>query len=374
MTSILGELPSSTGVPHPPPGATPNPGWLSLEKKRVIPNHLAPKKKPGFKILDVSASKTKTHSSKARDRSASVASGHDARNASTSTPNNELYNIVSFGNLLRRLLDKPVYDETHSETMIADDAPLIYGDQDLPPTRLLHDFNTDVLPSFFKQTSADSFAAKDPTHFKNIFTARDDAVQSKHSPSADSKHPINHDLAVLVFGYPESLSGLVIQHFREFGQVLEDFETHRTGAQTLSSIASKKASGIVPILCGELWVKITYKTLESAMDALQENGSVFNGALLGVVPYSKDRVEKLEKRKLLATEDIGGLKIPVDSGDGLNGLTSQPAMQSFFSKLDIKDGSNLFLNADGDNEKSAQSEKLGVWATLSRYVFGFHEL
>lgn len=374
MSSILGEVPSSTGVPPPPPGSyNPPPTWTQKEKKRVIPSHLAPKRKPGFHVLDVASSKSKNNSG--RDRSALSSVGNpDARNTSNAFTNNDSYNIMSFGS--RRLFDhtKSGYDDTIHDTLVSDDVTT--ADQDLPPTKLLHDLNADVLDSEARQNhDPDAFSNRDPASFKNIFNPKPTKDESAAPEPVNHDTPSQQDLAVLVFGYPESHAGQIIQHFKDFGDILEDFDVSKAHSASLLKHSQRKNSASVPILCGELWIKITYKSPRMAMDALQENGSVFNGSLLGVIPYSKSCVEKLEKRVLLLAEDIGGLKVPLDTGIDLNNTKPSTAgISSLFSKLDIKDGSNLFLALDGETNKPSQKEQLGLLGKMSRYFFGFNDL
>nr|3P3D_A Chain A, Nucleoporin 53 [Meyerozyma guilliermondii] len=112
----------------------------------------------------------------------------------------------------------------------------------------------------------------------------------------------NGELAILVFGYPETMANQVIAYFQEFGTILEDFEVLRKPQAMTVGLQDRQ---FVPIFSGNSWTKITYDNPASAVDALLENGAVFNGVLLGVIPYTKDAVERLQKRKLTSSEDIG---------------------------------------------------------------------
>ena len=75
---------------------------------------------------------------------------------------------------------------------------------------------------------------------------------------------------------------------------------------------------IVPIFSGKHWIKLTFDNPNSALQALQENGNVFNGSMIGVVPYHKSIIEKLENRKIFINDNDstimgeGNLDIPLD--------------------------------------------------------------
>ena len=75
---------------------------------------------------------------------------------------------------------------------------------------------------------------------------------------------------------------------------------------------------IVPIFSGKHWIKLTFDNPNSALQALQENGNVFNGSIIGVVPYHKSIIEKLENRKIFINDNDstimgeGNLDIPLD--------------------------------------------------------------
>ncbi|KAG0670810.1 hypothetical protein C6P45_001819 [Maudiozyma exigua] len=122
------------------------------------------------------------------------------------------------------------------------------------------------------------------------------------------------ETAIIVFGYPESISNLIITHFSNFGSILEDFQVLRSpsginkftlknknGQNNINSNDERK----YPIFTGDGWVKITYDSRQSAVRALQENGSVFSGTLIGCVPYSRKAVEKLASCKIDKYDNIG---------------------------------------------------------------------
>lgn len=364
------------------------PAWLENSNRRVIVNHLVPKKKLTFELA---ASKN------AKDPATS-----NSANSFVSTD----FNGITFGNKLHRnssagLVDASVivFQGANDSTAENDDLPLYNNSEDLPPPRSLMDLNDEFLLSLGKPTQqADSFLNKDPRTLSNVFNR--DAKNPANEDPKTTANPLAHsETAVLVFGYPESMANQVISHFADFGTILEDFEAVRSskanpysqfgdlapaGAfKSVPTTETKRASP-PPMFCGKSWVKLTYDNPASAIDALQESGSVFNGALIGVVPYTKDTLEKLRNRKITSAEDIGG---------GLQGLVhvetnkvdqrvigdSSDLLASYINRIDVKDGSEFFLKlaTGGDLGKSVgklDSKKLGLWGTVSSYFFGFHDL
>lgn len=320
------------------------PEWFNNHKKRTIPNHLAPKKKPGFHIN--SASKNNN-----TRRSISGSSDGSLPGGST-VSTKEQFNVLSFGSQQKKnisVTDRTVlFDETIDESF-----DLNQTNDDLPPTRSIYDLNDEILFSKPKQ-NVDSFISKDPKNFNNVFN-RD--VPAKVVEAVVTPKTI--ESAVLVFGYPENLSSQVIQYFKEFGDIMEEFEVGNF---------SSNSKAIIPIFSGKNWVKITYDNSNSAFDALQENGSVFNGILLGVIPYNKISIEKLKKRKLTDFEDFGKVDL------GSYRKPSEGEVQGEVAvRLEIKDGSEFFLKAT-EEAKNVNVEKLGWGSLIARYLFGFHEL
>lgn len=249
----------------------------------------------------------------------------------------------------------------------------------------------------------------------------------------------HYNLAIIVFGYPEYLSIEIIKFFQSFGRILEKFDTtsitstnnNNNIKEVLINLANTNnnnntANKIVPIFSGKHWIKLTFDNPNSALQALQENGNVFNGSIIGVVPYHKSIIEKLENRKIFINDDndigLGNLDIPLDK---INQIINQQSKLvsnggaattpnnfinnnngssetvptattggSLYNRLDIKPISKdqIFLkdningttttnggdsqkvsNIDG-NKTTDNKEKLGVWGNLSKYIFGFHDL
>lgn len=376
------------------------PSWFQNSSKRVIPNHLVPKKKLGFQLSTVSNKKDSKSSS-----SISTTSKSGLFNATD-------FNVITFGNrrqgssvgILGDTLTLLLNDHADSTTTLDnDDIPLYNNAEDLPPTRSLYDLNDEAFISLSKPAQhTESFINKDPRSFNNAFARKEEAAAS--SIEEEKKIKLNslqnNDSAILVFGYPETMANQVIAYFLEFGTILENFEATKNSKQSsvniFDSIATTGAfpssdtpsfrSGATPpppIFSGYSWVKLTYDNPSSAIDALQESGSVFNGVLIGVVPYTKEAVEKLQKRKLSAMEDIGGDVQAfgrADAGKTDTAVTvdGTDIQASYIKRLDIKDGSELFLKSAATNaaklSQDSSNKKLGVWGTISNYFFGFHDL
>ncbi|KAK6465650.1 Nup53/35/40-type RNA recognition motif-domain-containing protein [Scheffersomyces coipomensis] len=371
------------------------PIWFQNQKKRIIPNHLVPKKKPSFQIT----------SSNKKDGVRDSSSSSDKKSSSLLSSTNE-FNLLSFGgqqSQQRKLLDKAgdtsidltKYDETINETFVSNDDFFNSYDEDLPPTRSIHDFNNEILNSLANKPveKIDSFINRDPKSFNNIFNAsnlsdskQDDAKLNEKKEKEAINPLVNNESAIIVFGYPESLTNQIIQHFKEFGDILEDFETNqKLPYSLLNSKHNQSSKKVVPLFVGKNWIKLTFDNPASAIDALQENGSVFNGILLGVIPYTKNAIEKLQKRSITSQEDIGGKnlldlsivrseKLDTNTNDNVTGGSNSNPVSN--NKFEMKDGTQLFLKPDGEQQKdkNVKQEKLGIIGNLSRYIFGFHEL
>lgn len=372
--------------------------WYQKSNKKVIPNHLVPKKKIGFQLSAVTNNK--------RDQSKTSTGKTDESFKTTD------FNVITFGNKAHRnsnasFQDSSILalkDQSFEGNKDNEDLPLYNYDEDLPPPRSIYDLKSESSMAANKPTQqTESFITKDPRSFQNAFARSGAAEESKADDKKILKNPLQHsEAAVLVFGYPESMANQVIGHFLEFGTILEDFEAAKStatsspeeifqGPSTGAFFSSKadethhENQSKPPIFCGKSWVKLTYDNPSSAADALQESGSVFNGALIGVVPYTKSAVEKLQNRKLTSTEDIGGGLQGLQLGDlsskvdkGVIG-DSNDIQASYIKRLDIKDGSEMFLKAPkGDSQNPSEVkkpvEKLGFIGTISNYLFGFHDL
>jgi hypothetical protein len=355
-----------------------NPLWIENQRKRTIPNHLVPKKKPGFHISTATTSNT------------SLANAQSGSNPSLVS--SDQYNILSFGTQRRKTgtgiidksgifesssMDVTKYDDTINDSIYDDNMANTMAD-DLPPPRSIHDLNDEILNGLNKPVQMDSFLNKDPKLFANVFNKDTDTTVTKVAVDDVVKPLANNESAILVFGYPETIASQVIQHFKEFGDILENLET-TAQSNSLLSITKERNHRIVPIFSGKNWIKLTFDNPESAVDALQENGIVFNGSILGVIPYSKDAIEKLQKRKLTVDEDIGGkTNLNVVHKPEEKSSAQLNTNNSIVTKLDIKDGSKFFLKSEGElkaeEEKKKSNVKMSLLGTVSKWLFGFHEL
>lgn len=411
------------------------PTWNTNPSRRTIPNHLVSKRRPGFQITNPKSGREKQLYS-SRDNSQSFDLVTFGSPTKKSTGNN-IDSRVNSTNLYDTTTDITKYDETINKTL-TDEFSLHDYDDDLPPSRSIYDLNDEFLLSLNKPMSNnhnESFINKDPKNYNNIFNrtnlkpedkkdgsgatmdsnpalsnSQSETVPGFNSGSsnsdANSINPLNNgESAILVFGYPEHLANQVINYFKDFGNILEDFEINKNSKKnflhniaadnSFKSTTTKKSDKIIPCFTGKSWVKITYDNPASALEALQQNGVVFNGSLLGVIPYSKDAIEKLQNRKLNPNEDIGGkefgfknygTKLPTE----LNYDDSKIMDNSNYTnstKLFIQDGSNLFQtnnynsNANGNSQNAKTNidtknnpENLGFWGNCMKYVFGFNEL
>lgn len=369
------------------------PIWFHNPSRKTIPNHLVSKKKPGFHITPTSTSKDTSK----------------GKNFNVSSDNAGQFNLYSFGSSQRKALTSSgtlvsgnsigsLYDTSTGDGSKIEGANDSFTesfsvDDDLPPSRSIYDFGDDVMHALNKPASpnTNSFINKDPKDFFNAFNKdnADGKNDLKHErKSSESSNLLNVASAVLVFGYPEAMANQVIAHFLNFGRILEDFEVTKQNTTLLRNYELTLGSDrqrSYPIFCGKSWVKITYDNPSSAMDALQENGSVFNGVLLGVIPYSKDAVEKLQRRKLTESEDIGSATGPQtsvfdNSEKPENVLGKEDDVHNTNStKVDIQDGSRFFLKSNvSENDASESEEKKnrnsGILSTIFNYLFGFDDL
>lgn len=365
------------------------PAWFHSSNKKVVPNHLSLKKRLGFQLSAVAGKKD----SKSSTRGPSSITNSSEFNVSSFGTSPHKNSTVGGADSLLLLLNSA--NDTILEN---DEIPLYNNNEDLPPTRSLFDLNDEVMISLNKPAqTTDSFINKDPHLYANVFSKGETLQSTDDDKKALKNSHITNEAAILVFGYPESMANQVIAHFLELGTVLEKFEASKESASTTrstlatfagsfpsSSESAKDEGRLVPIFSGQSWVKITYNNPSAAMDALQESGTVFNGVLIGVIPYTKDAVEKLQKRKITLLEDIGAgvtaSSASVTSKADQSLLGDKNDIQASYAKrLDIKDGSGLFLTAQNNSSTpakgdAANKQNLGVWGTISNYLFGFYDL
>ncbi|OBA23360.1 MPPN-domain-containing protein [Metschnikowia bicuspidata var. bicuspidata NRRL YB-4993] len=373
-------------------GAEPKqPLWYQNSARRVIPNHLVPRKRLAFQLSGTSTNK--------KDSKQSATNGASSNNNAFNSTD---FNLISFGNTAHRTSSAGHGDSLSlfltadghdiSQSFDTDDIPLYNENEDLPPAKSLYDLNDEVVISLNKpQQHTESFINKDPKTFVNAFHQKSDVSSTpEEDPAAKLSPLLISESAILVFGYPEAMTSQIIGYFSDFGTILEHFEALKNRRNENANIllagtqTSSSSSGL-PLFSGNSWVKLTFDNPASAQDALKESGSVFNGVLIGVVPYTKDAIEKLQKRKLSPLEDIGGgfqlltRNISNEVDKGVAGDTND-LQASYIKRLDVKDGTGLFLKANGTGAQSegldekGKGEKLGLLASVTKYFFGFHDL
>jgi nucleoporin ASM4 len=212
--------------------------------------------------------------------------------------------------------------------------------------------------------------------------------QQQQQQQQQQNHKISAESAVLVFGYPESIANNVIKHFAKFGTILEDFESTRINP-IFHTTRQKK---IYPIYTGNGWVKLTYDNKASTIRALEENGSVFFGSIIGCVPYSKEAVEKIASVSINDLQDIGESEFlsnsPLNKGDGADDGENSPDFLKFnpnkiSTRLSLKTDDKIFIKAK-DLRKTLYSNKLSensnstnnnsILSKVNNWLFGWEDL
>ncbi|CCF56793.1 hypothetical protein KAFR_0B04970 [Kazachstania africana CBS 2517] len=261
----------------------------------------------------------------------------------------------------------------------------------------------------------------------NNRTVATNSVKSTSTIDRNNNNAVE-EVAVIVFGYPESISNMIITHFSHFGNILEDFEVLRSAsginvASIKNQQLNKKNSTTndnkkYPIFTGDGWVKLTYDSQASALRALQDNGTIQGGSLIGCVPYAKATVEQLASCKIEKNDNIGENNLSssngittstlgdfpndktghifseIDSNQNRVTVTSQqqPQQNALYSafRLNIKDGKSLFVhntNPSSHNflqsleskmrqqeENSNKQDKNGILHTVNNWLFGWNNL
>lgn len=355
--------------------------WYDTNVKKIsIPNHLVTRRKTGFQIAANQSKKDSKHDDYLESSgSFNLVSFGGSPNRKLVGSDNRSRTGISSNSHDTSIADISKYDETTNKTINDDLGGYDLG-MDLPPSKSIYDLNDEILLSLDNPTPSDTFLTKDPKTYSNVFNA---IVPGKLESKEETLtiNPLdNCESAIVVFGYPERMANQVIQQFQLFGTILEEFEMNKVKQKYFT-----KPDKIVPIFSGPSWVKITYNNPASARDALQQNGTVFNGVILGVVPYTKDAIEKLQNRKLADYEDIGNSSnsksyIQPHTPEITPGTKVSPspklATQSNVTKLDPKENNNVFLNnSNNDPTKPVDgNEKLSYWDRAMKAVFGFNEL
>lgn len=274
-------------------------------------------------------------------RSTLVRNLSNDKNDENSTSSNKAgsssgFNFQGFGNTNNRSkFGNQGQDRTDSHTEQSN--LLQYGMVDEPPSISLYDWQKEdefgkVLPLQSTSLSGASengspglLGSKSLSNVPNVFDKnsirgydnKGSQLSGKQQNSSKSDTSILNESAVIVFGYPESISNLVITHFSHFGNILEDFEILRSPTGINHSTfrihgngktgTIEKENKKLPIFTGDGWVKITYDTPSSALRALKESGTVYCGHYIGCIPYTRSAIEQLASIKLQISEDIGSI-------------------------------------------------------------------
>ncbi|SCU89938.1 LADA_0F00694g1_1 [Lachancea dasiensis] len=340
----------------------------------------------------------------------------------TTSANGGGFDAMTFGNKKAATIFNPS-KKPHEPKDALPNAILIDSNE-APPSKSLFDWQREdefgsMLPeNYDSRTSISSFGSKKQPGSSiagNVFDkgATVDAP-SKDSTGADKGNKPSptprSESAVIVFGYPESISNQIIIQFSKFGNILEDFEALRgksgTNAATLR-LRNKHAdeNGIrrkYPIFTGDGWIKLTYDSPSSALRALQENGVVYGGCLIGCVPYKKSAVEQLASCKIEQTDDVGSFNLPtnptpsptlnVGKGDSPGDMLNVDRHNGIFlnsQRIEMKDGKSLFLGGNRssthdnaflktlesrmhDQDKNQHSN--GVLGKVNNWLFGWNDL
>lgn len=408
------------------------PEWFNNPRKRAIPQSIIKRTTKRSPSTDSSQADNDSGSSTARSGFNSIAFG-TKRDA---------------GGFQSSQIAKPASNMEKNTGIIIDS-------NEAPPSVSLYDwkreddFGTTVpqmnsnslLPNDTQITSQSSSSTKKGISADSEFNAFDkgsvantnvqNRSESAGNDMGENLGQTHNESAVIVFGYPESISNLVITHFSKFGYILEDFEVLRSSSgintATLRLYGSKPGRKY-PIFTGDGWVKLTYDSPPSALRALEENGRVFGGSLIGCVPYNKRAVEQLASCKIEKEDDIGNLNFSVapatwaDNGSGVfenaedlsnvtntqqfsvdgrqerkgpspakntaNNLLDHSKMAHPARRLDIKDGKSLFVHNGAANNhyflrslenKMRQQEEnnqkqSGVLHKVNNWLFGWNEL
>ncbi|CAL9737115.1 nucleoporin Asm4p [Monosporozyma servazzii] len=299
-----------------------SPQWFTNTKKRTIPQNIV--KRPTFKRGGADNNKP-THSSNKIEND-SITNDEDKSG----------FNTMSFGS--KKIITFHNNDkESQNNTNTLSTDTILNDSNEAPPMVSLHDWqreeefgtmtnlsnNTAIGNSLFtlRSTKNNPMTLSNVKSYMSNVNAFDKDSSLKQSTNnnnnnnnttttttnnEDSKQQQIEAFAIIVFGYPESVSNMIINHFAKFGNILEDFEVLRsvTGINKINNNNSNQTKKY-PIFTGDGWTKLTYDSQASAIRALQENGKVITGCILGVVPYNKEVVEQLASCKISKDENIG---------------------------------------------------------------------
>ncbi|KAH3667023.1 hypothetical protein WICMUC_005370 [Wickerhamomyces mucosus] len=195
--------------------------------------------------------------------------------------------------------------------------------------------------------------------------------QNQQKNSFNPSH--DNESAVLVFGYPETISNSVIKHFAKFGTILEDFEVTR-----IDPLFSRAKPKTYPIYTGNGWIKLTYDNKASSFRALEENGSVFHGSTIACIPYSKQAIEKISSlSNVLDLDQSASLNFISQASNNDSELVQNYANMK--SKITLKNDDKIFQrstrekNFYSDNNTESK-ETDSIINRVSNWFFGWDDL
>lgn len=323
------------------------------------------------------------------------------------------------------------------------------------PTKKLKNpsYDSKNTPNVFDKDSYVRIANIENNDLDNNNAITDTSNGGAHETLACNSFKPSNLSAIIVFGYPESISNQVIKHFSHFGHIMEDYQILRLSrgispssfrifhnddtandhtdssankAISLKNRDNESTNRKYPIFTGEGWVKLTYNCPSSALRALQENGSIYHGALIGCIPYSKNAVEQLAGCRIDNIDDIGEFNVStyqnsstsstsntpsppnvlltndaflnkgtitpaIDVGNGTH-LSNPNMTHSPNKRLNVKDGKSLFIQNTSTNtnaptllqsleskmrqqeEKYKNNEPAGLIHKLNNWLFGWNDL
>lgn len=411
------------------------PSWYNNPKKRVIPQNLVKRStlRNGLKNNDHNTSINDSNNDSNNELDSnfyhgtgSLKSKNELLNGTTYQNVGSGFNNITFGSKKNLIdfnngngLNKKGDNIFNSSSQINNDTLLI-DSNDAPPLVSLNDWkredefgsipnsafiNTNIVNNDGIKNSINSSSINNNANLNsiqnhsnnplsdtkrsstNVFDKNDsvNTVSNKNNTiNKDKQNKVtqNNEFAIIVFGYPESVSNNIITHFSHFGNILENFEVLRrtTGINRFTINTSSSSNNAntknldiefkYPIYTGDGWVKLTYNSQASALRALKENGTIFAGSLLGCVPYSKNIIEQLASCKINKNENIG------ENTLNITNLSSPTTVTSNINNNALSNGNNLmnqtndivsnqFNLSTADNSRSAEQFSNNVFGSVS---------
>ncbi|CAI4048467.1 hypothetical protein SKDZ_13G2780 [Saccharomyces kudriavzevii ZP591] len=403
-----------------------NPAWFNNPRKRAIPNSII-KRSIGQSLSPVRS---------------------DTADSSVTFANSNGFNNVTFGSkkdsrILKHATQNDSTSNGNSDGHNPDLSTIVFDSNEAPPKASLADWkkedgifasNNDNIedPNLTANISLDGkFTTASPSFNKlenasGIFSLFDKTTKaSPNKASYETKVKAKEealqnldDNAVIIFGYPESIANSIILHFASFGEILEEFKIIKDFKKLNLKNKPHNRSPITqkcPIYTGDGWVKLTFDSQVSKSRALQENGVIMNGTLIGCVSYSPAALKQLASLNKL--EKIKKDSAGPESSSGLNDFSNYIKSEGIFKrnqttaatskvhnsefkvsknsnsfknprKLEIKDGRSLFLRNRGkihggvlssiesDLKKREQvgRNKKNWLNRLNNWLFGWNDL